>query len=114
MCASPLSQPHLLETQYRMHPSIAAFPSAAFYDSRLRDGVAAADRALATATSFPWPSSASPVAYVPCDDSSSAEQSSNDSFINFKEAAVVIAAVEKLRRPQVSNTLGGFGGLRLV
>jgi superfamily I DNA and/or RNA helicase len=30
---------HLLTTQYRMHPSIRAFPSAAFYESKLRDGV---------------------------------------------------------------------------
>lgn len=29
---------HLLDTQYRMHPDISAFPSKAFYDSRLLDG----------------------------------------------------------------------------
>jgi hypothetical protein len=96
-----LSQPHLLQTQYRMHPAIAEFPSAAFYSDRLLDGIAAADRALAATTSFPWPP-ASPVAYVPCDDSSSKEQpSGDDSFINRKEAAVVKAAVDLLRLPQV-------------
>ncbi|SCZ89810.1 BZ3500_MvSof-1268-A1-R1_Chr1-3g01592 [Microbotryum saponariae] len=30
--------PHLLSIQYRMHPHISAFPSAAFYQSRLLDG----------------------------------------------------------------------------
>ncbi|KAH8431639.1 putative tRNA-splicing endonuclease [Aspergillus melleus] len=29
---------HLLDIQYRMHPQISAFPSAAFYDSKLQDG----------------------------------------------------------------------------
>ncbi|EAW08906.1 putative tRNA-splicing endonuclease [Aspergillus clavatus NRRL 1] len=29
---------HLLDTQYRMHPEISAYPSAAFYDGKLRDG----------------------------------------------------------------------------
>ena len=29
---------HLLDTQYRMHPEISAFPSKAFYDGKLLDG----------------------------------------------------------------------------
>ncbi|KAF9886264.1 DEAD-box type RNA helicase [Aspergillus nanangensis] len=29
---------HLLDTQYRMHPQISAFPSTAFYDGKLQDG----------------------------------------------------------------------------
>lgn len=34
-CGHPV---HLLNVQYRMHPSISAFPRAAFYDSKLMDG----------------------------------------------------------------------------
>ncbi|PNG93948.1 Regulator of nonsense transcripts 1, partial [Tetrabaena socialis] len=36
--------PMLLDTQYRMHPAISAFPSAFFYGGRLKDGVVAADK----------------------------------------------------------------------
>lgn len=36
--------PHMLDTQYRMHPSISAFPRANFYQGKLKDGVEAADR----------------------------------------------------------------------
>ena len=32
--------PLLLETQYRMHPSISAFPRATFYAGRIQDGSA--------------------------------------------------------------------------
>ncbi|AMD19889.1 HCL262Cp [Eremothecium sinecaudum] len=31
-------KPHLLDVQYRMHPSISAFPSLEFYHGRLKDG----------------------------------------------------------------------------
>jgi hypothetical protein len=36
----------LLEVQYRMHPAIAAFPSARFYAARLRSGVGPRERPL--------------------------------------------------------------------
>jgi hypothetical protein len=34
-CGLPV---HMLDTQYRMHPDISRFPSARFYEGRLRDG----------------------------------------------------------------------------
>ena len=40
---------HLLSIQYRMHPSISQFPSAAFYGRHLRDGPG-----MAEATAQPW------------------------------------------------------------
>ena len=40
---------HLLDTQYRMHPEISLFPSAAFYDSKLLDGPG-----MATLRRRPW------------------------------------------------------------
>lgn len=37
--------PHMLDTQYRMHPAISEFPRNKFYDGLLKDGLTPADRA---------------------------------------------------------------------
>ncbi|KAK8067364.1 RNA dependent RNA polymerase-domain-containing protein [Apiospora hydei] len=47
----------MLNTQYRMHPSICAFSSEEFYRGELRTGMAAEDRPL-PASAFPWPKAA--------------------------------------------------------
>ncbi|KAK8030302.1 hypothetical protein PG990_000036 [Apiospora arundinis] len=44
----------MLNTQYRMHPSICEFSSAEFYQDELRSGIGAQDRPLAP-SAFPWP-----------------------------------------------------------
>eukprot|EP00198_Chlamydomonas_reinhardtii_P006339 XP_001695675.1 predicted protein [Chlamydomonas reinhardtii] len=54
--------PLLLDTQYRMHPLISAFPSAYFYGGKLRDGVAAADKPVPRG--FAWPKPGVPLALV--------------------------------------------------
>lgn len=36
--------PHMLDTQYRMHPLISAFPKRRFYNDLLKDGISAEDR----------------------------------------------------------------------
>eukprot|EP00873_Tetraselmis_striata_P017373 jgi/Tetstr1/437637/TSEL_026304.t1 len=54
-CGAPVA---LLDTQYRMHPDIAAFPSATFYDGALRTAPANADRITAFSripASSAWP-----------------------------------------------------------
>ena len=37
--ATGLVSPHLLDTQYRMHPALSEYPSTAFYEGLLKDGV---------------------------------------------------------------------------
>ena len=39
-------QPWLLDTQYRMHPAIAEFPSKMFYKGLIQTGLSAAERPL--------------------------------------------------------------------
>lgn len=53
----------MLNTQYRMHPMIAAWPSYQFYGGNLFSGVCASMRL--PARGFDWPQSEVPVAFLP-------------------------------------------------
>lgn len=53
----------MLNTQYRMHPMIAAWPSHQFYDGNLLSGISADMRH--PARGFSWPQPAVPVAFLP-------------------------------------------------
>ena len=55
--------PFMLDTQYRMHPGIAMFPSDLFYGGKLLSGVSAPERR--PLAGFPWPREEFPVAFVP-------------------------------------------------
>lgn len=55
-------QPHLLDVQYRMHPSISEFPSYKFYNSQLHNGISPSDRPIVQG--FDWPSQLTRVAFV--------------------------------------------------
>lgn len=52
----------MLNSQYRMHPEIATFPSRHFYEGKLLTGVSASDRTL-NASNFDW--RGKPVLFVP-------------------------------------------------
>eukprot|EP00887_Chlorella_sp_A99_P007559 scaffold28.g7559.t1 len=53
----------MLKVQYRMHPSIAAFPSAHFYGGEVQSGATPADRPAPRG--LPWPAPALPVLLRP-------------------------------------------------
>jgi regulator of nonsense transcripts 1 len=55
--------PCMLDTQYRMHPSIAQFPSDLFYGGKLLNGVSPPERR--PLPGFPWPREEFPVAFIP-------------------------------------------------
>jgi len=55
--------PFMLDTQYRMHPGIAMFPSDLFYGGKLLNGVSAPERR--PLAGFPWPREEFPIAFLP-------------------------------------------------
>ncbi|GAA6037515.1 hypothetical protein JCM8097_008230 [Rhodosporidiobolus ruineniae] len=88
---------HLLSIQYRMHPNISAFPSAAFYQSRLTDGPN-----MEIKTLQPWHANAlfPPYAFYHVDGREVAGR--HHSWTNPTEAATTLAIYERLKREYAS------------
>ncbi|XP_035673963.1 uncharacterized protein LOC118414200 [Branchiostoma floridae] len=84
-------QVHLLDTQYRMHPAMSAFPSQHFYNGQIKDGVEASARR--PPSGFDWPNQNMPVSFV---NVSSRETSRGTSKFNDEEVKIVIAMTEQL------------------
>lgn len=83
--------PFMLDTQYRMHPCIAMFPSDLFYGGLLKNGVSAPERR--PLAGFPWPREEFPVAFVPVKGD---EMDDGVSKYNEAEAAAACDAVAAL------------------
>lgn len=84
----------LLDIQYRMHPSIAAFPSQQYYSGRLRSGVPGGARK--PIKGIEWPVPKVPVAFLPVQGQESPE---GNSFTNMAE----VHAIEELLRAAVNG-----------
>jgi hypothetical protein len=84
--------PFMLDTQYRMHPGIAMFPSDLFYGGKLRNGVSPPERR--PLAGFPWPREEFPVAFVPVNQG--IEVDDGVSKLNEAEAAAACDAVAAL------------------
>lgn len=83
--------PFMLDTQYRMHPYIAMFPSDLFYGGLLKNGVSPPERR--PLAGFPWPREEFPVAFVPV---KGIEMDDGLSKYNEAEAAAAYDAVAAL------------------
>lgn len=83
--------PFMLDTQYRMHPKIAAFPSDLFYGGLLKNGVSAPERR--PLSGFPWPVEEFPVAFIPI---KGVEEDDGVSKYNEDEAVAACNAVAML------------------
>ena len=83
---------HLLDTQYRMHPEISAFPSSAFYDARLLDGPGMTDL-----RSRPWHQSSILAPYRFFDVQSTHQSAPRGrSLINIGEIDVALKLFDRL------------------
>ena len=80
-----------------MHPAIAELPSRLFYESALVTAQSAASGQAPP--SFPWPSAATPAAFL---DVRSREARDGQSHSNVGEAEAVVAVVDRLRAGGVS------------
>lgn len=93
---------HLLDTQYRMHPEINAFPSRQFYGGRVQTAASTRDREAFLALRI-WPDPSRPVLFVPTLGSEVAVGTSKQ---NHAEANSVLRVVKLL--------LGGGGARSLL
>jgi len=86
--------PFMLDTQYRMHPAIAQFPSDLFYAGKLINGVCSSQRR--PLPGFPWPRAEFPVAFVPIHSEEHTMNSTDHSKYNEAEAEACVHAVRAL------------------
>ena len=96
-------KPKLLDVQFRMHPALSRFPSDAFYDGRVKSGTLARDRPAPSG--FAWPNAGVPIAFVPVGVPGVSgayggheRREGNGSFVNQREADVVVDVLSRLLR----------------
>lgn len=89
-------RPSRLTVQYRMHPALSEFPSDAFYEGALQNGVSAAERVY-PGVALPWPVPTRPMLFL---TQTGLEEISptGTSYLNRAEAANVEKAVTQLLR----------------
>ncbi|GAA5880785.1 hypothetical protein JCM1840_001374 [Sporobolomyces johnsonii] len=92
---------HLLSIQYRMHPNISAFPSAAFYQSRLTDGPDMDKKTLQ-----PWHANALFPPYAFYHVSGMEKAGRHHSWTNPQEAQTALAIYDRLCRDYASIDFG--------
>jgi hypothetical protein len=99
-------QPVLLDTQYRMHPVIAEFPSDSFYAGHLRTGIEY--RSRLPPPGFAWPVQGAPVAFVPVNNAE--EVKDGTSYVNVKEVdKVAVILMQLIRTGGLENGVHDVG-----
>ena len=81
-------QPHFLDTQYRAHPALMAFPAQVIYGGRLRSGIG--PEARPAVVGFAWPRPAVPLAFL---EVKGAEEIDGESKLNRQERLVEVVVL---------------------
>ncbi|CDF32944.1 unnamed protein product [Chondrus crispus] len=104
--ACPLAV-HMLNTQYRMHPAIAAFPNQRFYDNRLLNGSNVTSADMSPAHHGDIQKRFGPCTFLDTSHARAEEsRGSKGSLYNIREASAVVSALAALYR--------GYDGAKLV
>ena len=86
----------MLDTQYRMHPSISAFPNRAFYNAALKDGTVSASGQVQASLSAPDTGFLLPGKNMTFVDHEHPESPENKSIANYGDASKVVDIVADL------------------
>lgn len=92
--------PSMLTIQYRMHPALAAFPSKYFYDSKVTNGVTAAQRKI-DIPGIRWPNPDVPMVFWNVLNSRESRTANGKSLWNLPETAVLAELLDKLHAGHV-------------
>lgn len=92
----------MLNTQYRMHPSICRFSSREFYDDKLLSGVVDEDRMLPL-SSFPWPGVAPAYSRLVFGECAAREDLGGKSKVNQGQAELCVSICKLLLTTTTSN-----------
>lgn len=91
----------MLNVQYRMHPSIASFPSGQFYDGKLNNGVSDDERTAPRG--FNWPNRNKPVAFLKMPDFAQENSKASSKLNDFEARQVCEVVRDLLKAGDVSN-----------
>jgi superfamily I DNA and/or RNA helicase len=84
----------MLTIQYRMHPSLAHFPSKQFCHGRLTDGVSERERPVPPG--IPWPNPGMPLTLIDVPNGKQKGTENSKSLFNMEEAEAAVRAVYML------------------
>lgn len=84
-------QPHFLDTQFRAHPALMAFPAQVIYGGKLLSGTSA--EARPAVAGFDWPQPTVPLAFIEVKGSDEIE---GESKLNRAEAARLISLLDEI------------------